>query len=121
MNSSSSPALSRTKLVRVLNLLNSPVDGEALGAARAAARMLAAAGLHSFEEVIEAPVATPAPARPSAPDTDVEEMLDGLVGAHGLTSWEAAFVYSLNAQARNGRPLTAKQIAKLKQIAWEHL
>jgi hypothetical protein len=118
MSTSLSPS-SRLKLARVLNLLTSPVDGEALATAHAAHRLLKDAGLYSFEQVIGA--APPAPASP-APPSRVAPAVRGILArldevSDELTDWEFSFVDSLRYQVAHGQVLTAKQLGKLEQIA----
>jgi hypothetical protein len=102
------PGLNRHRLARVLGLLGSAHDGEALAAARTAERMRRDAGA-TWREIVE-------PATPAAEWADeVEADPTGfcLDRSELLTDWERHFLFSVR---RQSYPLTTKQIRVLRRI-----
>jgi hypothetical protein len=124
-------AIDRAKLAKVLGLIDSPVDGEALAAARAAAQMVRGAGL-TWSDVIAAPALPPRVREPvddRAEPRDRADHHDGVPDREpiditnaieicldypsALSRWERGFVASLRFQ----RGLTAKQLLILERCA----
>lgn len=106
----SAALLDRDRLARVLGMLGSAHDGEALAAARQAERLRAEAGLTWNEIVIPRPAAPPQ-ARQVKSVTDAIRF----VLQHGdlLTAWERDFVRSIATQSY---PVSPKQIAVLERL-----
>ena len=103
-----SPAmLDRERLARVLGMLGSAHDGEALAAARRAERLRAEAGVTWLDILMPVlPPPRPQPYGPTVANT-IDFVLDN---DQELTDWEAAFVRSIR---RQRSPLSPKQIAIL--------
>ena len=127
----------------LLRMLGSPIDGEALGAARALRRTLDGAGLdlHALADVVEHPVpavilresAQPQPAargsrkarQPSPGSVELQparrrQVVDALVKATArgsLSSWEAEFAASVITTLRGSRPrLSARQFEIVERL-----
>jgi hypothetical protein len=104
-------ALDRERLARVLGMLGSAHDGEALAAARQAERLRAEAGLTWAEIVIRA---LPAPSSPQPCRYPVAEATAFLFEHWELlTDWEIDFVESLR---RQRYPLSQKQREVLDRL-----
>ena len=124
----------------LLRMMASPIDGEALGAARAIDRTLKGAGVdwHALADVVERPVVAvvverrePAPrrakrnraARPGDIDLDfmrrrsvVEALRRGLAG-NRLSGWETEFATSILSRMQCGRGrLTERQGETLSRL-----
>jgi hypothetical protein len=104
-------ALDRERLARVLGMLGSKHDGEALAAARQGERLRHQAGV-TWHDIIILPV-LPAPAREREIET-IDDAIDFCVErADDLREWEEKFVRSLDRQRH--RRLT-KQITVLEEL-----
>lgn len=103
----------------LLRMLGSPIDGEALGAARALRRTLDGAGLdlHALADVVEHPTPSPTPLRrPRRPKPDeghinwtpsyrreVRVTLEHGLCRLNLTPWERQFTTDIIARLRDPR------------------
>jgi hypothetical protein len=106
----SAVALDRARLARVLEMIGSSFDGEALVAARRAHTLVKAAGL-SWESVLSAPAETSN--RWTEPST-VRDAIDRCIEFDEyLTEWERAFIGSI---AGWRRPLSPKQKKRLDEL-----
>ena len=107
----SAAALDRERLAKLLGMMGSAHDGEALAAARQAERLRAEAGLTWGEILLPR---LPAPRRQHH---HVETFADAiefvLDNEQELTAWERDFARSLRRQLS---PVSTKQIAILDQI-----
>jgi hypothetical protein len=123
------PATLAPKVASLLRLLGSPVDGEALAAARALDRTLKGVGrdLHALAAIVERPEPPPrivfrepppAPVRGSAGWVEeAREKIAWLLEEPAqLSPWEDEFLRSLRGRFRAGRPLSEKQAACLAKI-----
>jgi hypothetical protein len=102
--------LDRERLARVLGMLGSEHDGEALAAARQAERLRATAGV-TWHDIV-APSATPAVLGWPGSITEAIEACIGCPAA--LTTWEKKFLAGI-ARRREDR-LSAKQLAVLARL-----
>jgi hypothetical protein len=104
-------AIDRDRLAKLLGMMGSTHDGEALAAARQAERLRAEAGL-TWPEII-----IPALSPPRRQQRHVETAADAieflLDNEEKLTAWEQDFVMSLS---RQRSPISTKQIGILDQI-----
>ena len=109
----SSVTLDRDRLARVLGMLGSGHDGEALAAARLAERLRADAGL-TWHQIVAAAPAIPFPAPPREPRVDVESAVAFAV-AHWafLDARDREFISSIRHQHR---PLSDKQAKWLSDV-----
>ena len=106
----SAAALDRDRLARVLGMLGSEHDGEALAAARQAERLRAEAGLTWGEVLLPR---LPGPRRLHHVETAADAIEVLLDNEHELTAWERDFARSLR---RQRSPISPKQIAVLDQL-----
>lgn len=92
----------RERLARVLGMLGSASDGEALNAARAAERLRQAAGL-SWSEMLS--TAAPAPTQPAAPPPSPWRAMLAACQRRPevLTEWEQRFIATLGQQGSVSR------------------
>jgi hypothetical protein len=106
-------SLDRDRLAKLLGMLGSAHDGEALAAARQAERLRADAGLTWHQIVASAPT-IPFPAPPREPRTDTESAVAFAV-AHWalLDARDREFISSIRHQRR---PLSDKQAKWLGDI-----
>jgi hypothetical protein len=102
-------SLDRDRLARVLGMLGSAHDGEALAAARQAERLRAEAGLTWGEILL---LRLPAPRRQHV-ETFADAIEFVLNFEETLTPWERDFALSLR---RQRSPISTKQIAILDQL-----
>jgi hypothetical protein len=108
------PAIDRARLARVLGLLGSQHDGEALAAARMAERLRRTAGLTWADIVVGVSQRAPAAADDDDDDFDLYAALDACFARLWLLSdWEQAFVRSIHHQRRC---LCPKQKAVLERL-----
>ena len=106
----SQTALDRARLARVLGMLGSAHDGEALAAARQAERLRADAGLTWADIVIPR---LPAPARARPVNSVADAISFVLQHDDILSAWEADFIRSVAAQKN---ALSPKQIAIVERL-----
>lgn len=97
------PLAAAEKLAKVLELIDSPVDGEALAAARMAGKLVKAAGLRWRDVLLQpapvAPAAAAPPPRPTwaEPATWRQAVVQCLRFDTVLTAWEQDFLASIAA------------------------
>src|SRR5438046_480259 len=103
--------LDRDRLAKLLGMLGSAHDGEALAAARQAERLRADAGLTWHEIVIPA-LPSPRPQRRGAMTLGqaIQFVLDH---EDALTAWESDFARSIQ---RQSSPLSPKQIGIIERL-----
>ena len=106
----SAAAIDLERLAKLLGMLGSAHDGEALAAARQAERLRAEAGLTWPQIIIRA---LPSPRRHHHVETAADAIEFLLDNEHELTAWERNFARSLK---RQRSPISPKQIAILDQI-----
>ncbi len=118
----------RDKIATMIPLLGSPVDGEVAATARAIGRILDRAGRDWFDfaEAFEQGatpgnpnLVTPASRPPlwaDATETERDEIIEALLAAGDLTTWETDFVKSI-ADQYGDRELSEKQAAIVDRIA----
>lgn len=112
------PQIPVDRLVKLLPLLASDQDGEALSAARAIQRALAAAhcDFHDLCRHLEGAHAVHRLAPPVG-----HPLIDSLVElAADLTPWERDFVTSVRGQYAQRRRISEKQLEKLLEILSAH-
>jgi hypothetical protein len=103
------PGLDRSRLGRILGLLGSNHDGEALAAARMAERMRRDAGL-TWPEIVEP---APPPAAEWADEVEADPIAFCFGRSEALTHWEIDFLRSIR---RQSYPLTGKQTRVLRRL-----
>jgi len=106
----------RPKVARVIAMLATDHDGEALAAVRALHRVLDANGLdlNDLAAVIEG--RQTAQDRPGRQEPHAEAMLKALLASAVLTPWERGYCSDLARLIYRGEALTPGQIAKLREI-----
>jgi hypothetical protein len=108
----------RTRLARLLGMVGSDHDGEALNAARLADRMVRESGITWQDVLISPPVASAQPQASSTNDPlrQFETVFDAvnfaLMLAPMLTAWEMNFLRSLPSFRR----VSEKQLAVLRRL-----
>jgi len=107
----SSAALDREQLAKLLGMLGSAHDGEALAAAQQAEHLRAEAGL-TWTQII-GPVLPPSRPQHQHIETVADAFEFVLDNEEELTDWEAAFARSIR---RQRSPISTKQIAIPDQI-----
>ena len=99
--------LDRSRLAKLLGLIGSEHDGEALTAARAADRLVRGAALTWFDIVT--------PQHSTTASASDDEIIRSCLGSSELLNdWEARFVRSVRSQ---GYRMTPRQRATLERIA----
>ena len=110
------PAAVAPKIAKLIPMLGTSNDGEALAACRAMGRALHAAGsdFHALAAAIRSPLA---PVIPPSPATALWSAIVGSLSEHrGLTAREAEFVASVGDMLRRGRMLSERQKDWLRAI-----
>ena len=106
--------LDRTRLGKLLGMVGSRHDPEALSAARMADELVRRAGLTWSQVLLEPPVVPVLSAPARVPRLSRNEQIELCLGFPDiLTDWENIFVSSI---ARQRRPWTNKQIRVLDRI-----
>ena len=106
----------RPKVARLVAMLATDSDGEALAAVRALHRVLDANGhdINDLAAVIEGH--QNAQERPGRPEPRAEAMLKELLASAVLTQWERGYCSDLARLIYRGVRLSAAQLAKLSEI-----